>query len=238
MPLTASGIISLALQSAKAPGFTTQAQQFMNMMLADLADTADLDLCRGLATGTFNVDNGSGNGSGPYTLPLDYKRVERDGAWYVYNGISYPMISIDLIEYRQQVQQSGLSSLPELFATDISPQGQEPPSNALMYVWPPANLALTYFVQYRRILPDITNFATTIPWFPNQGYLQFKLTAMLMQITDDTRITTFEALAAKQMEAFLKLTNDDEGRAKTVSMDRRRFGRNYSSLRDTKQIWG
>ena len=237
MPLTASQLITLTLQTCKVPNFTSQAQQLLNMILADLADTQDLDLCRGKFTGTFIQDNGSGNGSGPYLLPLDYKRVERDGAWYVYNGISYPMISVDLTEYEQQVQQSGLADLPELFATDISPQGLEPPSNALLYVWPPASLPLTFYIQYRRLLPDLTNFSD-IPWFPNQGYLRLKLTACIMEITDDTRKLQFEQLADAQLRSFLQLTNDDEGRAKTVTLDRRRFGRNINTLPDTKQVWG
>jgi hypothetical protein len=237
MPLTASQIVTAVLQTCKAPAYTTQAQQQLNLILADLADTQDLDLCRGQFTGTFIADNGSGNGSGPYLLPMDYKRVERDGAWYLYNGISYPMISVDLTEYEQQVQQSGLAALPELFATDVSPLGQEPPTAPLLYVWPPASLALTFRIQYRRLLPDLTNFGL-VPWFPNQAYLRLKLTAVMMEQTDDTRKLMFEQLADKQLEAYLKLTNDDEGRAKTVTLDRRRFGQNLNTLPDTKQVWG
>ncbi len=238
MPLTANALISVVLQTCKAPGFTAQAQQLLNMILADLADTQDLDLCQGLYQSNFVVDNGTGNGSGPYSLPSDYKRVEREGCWYVYNGISYPLISVDLVEFRQQVQQSGLSSLPELFATDISPQGQSPTQVALLYVWPPSNLALPFYVQYRRLLPDITNFSTTIPWFPYQEYLRHKLTAAVMEITDDSRKMQFEALAEKALRNFMQLTNDDEGRAKRVTLDRRRFGTSLNTLPDTKQIWG
>jgi hypothetical protein len=238
MALTAAQIVSLATTAAKVPGWITQAQQLLNVILADLADTQDLDLCQGITTFQMVADNGSGNGSGPYLLPADYKRAERDGVRYVYNGVPYIMKSIDLVEYYMQVQQAGIASFPIFFATDTSPLGQEPPLPAILWLWPPSSLAVPMSVQYRRLLPDIptASFATEIPWFPNQEYLIFALTAKLCLLTDDTRMADFEALAATKLENFMKLTNDDEGRAKRVTLDSRRFGSNYGQLKNTKSI--
>lgn len=241
MALTANQIVTLVTQSLKVPGFVSQAQQLLNVVLADLADTQDLDLCRGIYTGiTLAVDNGSGNGSGPYLLPLDYKRAERDGVWYKYDGVPYKLISIDLSEFFDQVQQAGIANFPEFYATDTSPLGQEPPTAPLIYVWPPASFATTLFVQYRRLLPDISYTVSTagneIPWFPNQDYLLLMLKAQLADVVDDSRADDFRQKALAQLDRFMKLTNDDEGRAKTITRDRRRFGNSYSQLPDTKTI--
>ena len=240
MALTANQIVSLATNALKVPGWTTQAQQYLNVILADLADTQDLDLCRNIYQGiTLAVDNGSGNGSGPYNLPLDYKRAEWNGVWFDFDGQPYKLISADLSEYFNQVQQSGIASLPYLYATDTSPLAAEPPTNPLIYVWPPSNIATTLFVQYRRLLPDI-NFATgggsNAPWFPNQDYLLLALKARLAEDADDSRAGQFRADAEIKLEKFMKLTNDDLGRAKSVKLDRRRFGINWKDLPGTKNI--
>jgi len=238
MALTAKALIGLVLQTTKTPGWTAQALELLNTIQADLADTQDLDLCRGTYTGiTLAIDNGTGNGSGPYLLPLDYKRAEYRGVKYYYNGVAYDLISIDLAEYTDLVQQAGIASLPEYFATDTSPLGQVPAAQPLLYVWPPSAFALPLSIQYRRLLPDITD-TTTVPWFPNQGYLRYALTAAVMELSDDARQGSFKVQAAEILKNFMQLTNDDEGRAKTVKLDRRRFGPGYVNLPNTKgQGW-
>jgi hypothetical protein len=127
-----------------------------------------------------------------------------------------------------------------MYATDISPLAAEPPSNPLIYVWPPSSLATTLFIQYRRILPDI-DFTTatgglTVPWFPNQDYLLLMLKAQVGDLADDTRAPGWRLQAQQKLDSFLMLSNDDEGRAKTMKLDRRRFGQNYDSLPNTKTI--
>ena len=235
MALTANQLISLALAAAKAPGWIAQAQQALNVLLADLSDTQDLDLCRNIFTTPLIVDNGAGSGSGPYLLPLDYKRAEREGVRYVFQGVPFTLVSIDLVEYYQQVQQPGVSSQPQFFATDTSPLGLEPPAQPIMWLWPPSNINSPLSVQYRRLLPDITDFST-VPWFPHQGYLLKKLTSLAMDWSDDTRAPAFAAAAEAMLNRFMKLTNDDEGRAKTAKLDRRRSGTAYANLKATKNI--
>lgn len=238
MALTAAQIVNLALTTVQAPGWTTQAGQVLNVILADLADYQDLDLLRSNFKFNFVVDNGSGNGSGPYALPLNYKRAEKAGVFYTYNGVPYYLKSIDYTEYLMQVQQAGIADFPVFFATDISPLGLEPPQAPNMYVWPPASSAFPVTVIYRTVMPDITNPATSteVPWFPNQGYLIAELEARMAKLTGDPRAEQFFDEAQSRLRNFMQLTNDDEGRAKRVTLDSRRFGRNFNQLPDTKLV--
>ena len=55
MALTAAQIVSLACQAAAAPGYTTQAGELLNVILADICQTYDLDVARG--TANFNMNS-------------------------------------------------------------------------------------------------------------------------------------------------------------------------------------
>lgn len=241
MPQTANQIVGIVTQTLKCPGFTAQAQQFLNVTLADLSDMVDLDLLRNVYTGiTLTADNGSGNGSGPYLLPMDYKRAEWGGVWFLQNGQPYKLVNIELEQYFGQVQQPGIANYPYQYATDISPLAAEPPTNPLLYVWPPSSIATTLYVEYRRILPDISfgtaGGGTVVPWFPNQNYLRLKTCAMLADLVDDSRAAEFEKRAEAVLNSFMMLANDDEPRAKTMKLDRRSFGNNWDSLQNTKTL--
>ena len=253
MALTANQIVTLACQALKVTGYVQQAQQLLNVVLADLADTQDLDLLRGiysgitLATGAVTPNAiGIQPASGPYSLPLDYKRAEWKGVWYNINNVPYKLISLDLSQFYDQVQQAGIGTYPEFYATDTSPLADSPPSNPQLFVWPPSSVAVPLYVQYRRLLPDI-NWALTspaagipgansVPWFPNQDYLLAELKAQLADLVDDSRAAEFRANALQKLDRFMKLTNDDEGRAQTMKLDRRSFGQGYASLPNTKSI--
>ena len=67
-----------------------------------------------------------------------------------------------------------------------------------------------------------------------------RLAGELMKITDDARAPQFLDLsptgAQGILKRFLNLQADDQGRAKTVTLDRRRFGTPYSNVPDTKLI--
>ena len=58
----------------------------------------------------------------------------------------------------------------------------------------------------------------------------------MMKIADDARWQTFDKEAAGILSKYLKLQADDEGRAQTVKLDRRRFGSNFSRLPNTKLL--
>jgi hypothetical protein len=242
MPLTAAQICTLAAQDAKVPGMVSQAGQFLNATLQDLCMNYDLDQCRGLFT--FNFNSATGFGSGPYTLPADYLRTEvqdgKDLFYYVINGVPYPLIQETLAEYKWQVQTPGFQSYPYNYATDTS---QSPPQ---LFVWPPASGSYSCFLSYFRLMPDIPTpeTANVVPWFPNTQILQRSVAGRLMGLSNDNRQADylgsdpdrFPLGAGTLLDAWLKNSKDREGAVATVGLDRRRFGRAFDRLKNTKQI--
>lgn len=242
MPLTAAQICTLAAQDAKVPGMVSQAGQFLNATLQDLCMNYDLDQCRGLFT--FNFNSATGNGSGPYALPSDYLRTEvqdgKDLFYYVINGVPYPLIQETLAEYKWQVQTPGFQSYPYNYATDTS---QSPPQ---LFVWPPASGSYNSFLSYFRLMPDILTPETSsvTPWFPNTMILQRSVAGRLMGLSNDNRQADylgddpdrFPLGAGTLLKAWLKNAFDREGAVQTVGLDRRRFGRAFDRLKNTKQI--
>jgi hypothetical protein len=232
MTLQAQQIVSLATQIARVPGFTAQAGQLLNLILSDLCQTYDLAI--NLTTTTVTLVSQSG--SGPYALPDNYLRMAKNEVVYDVNGAQYVMISIDLSEYDALDQNPGINNYPEYFATDTS---ASPPS---LFVWPPPSGAFVVTIRYFQQRADIVTpqSSTTVPWFPNTDYLVTRLAGELMKITDDARAPAFldEGATGAQgiLKRFLKLQADDNGRAKTVTLDRRRFGSPYSKAPDTKKI--
>ena len=130
--LTASAIITRALEISRAPLYTDQAKDLFNAILSDLCQEYDLALARGLFQFNFNPALISMFGSGPYPLPLDYLRTSGSSgatgtsrsAWYLYPTPAYPagqpifMTPIDLAEF-DMLPQFPNQSTPELWATDM-----------------------------------------------------------------------------------------------------------------------
>lgn len=235
--LTNAQIITLACQIAKCPGMTSQAGQLYNSILDDLCQTYNIDAAR--TTIVFNF-SGSGGGTGPNVLPANYLRADEDEVFWTLNGVPYPLISMDLAEYDALVRTAGFQSFPTHFATDMS---KAPPE---MFIWPPANGAYPCTLRYFQQMPTIASpeLSAAAPWFPNATYLKTQLTGMLCQITGDDRADGFLSDndemhpngAGVQLRKYLKMQGDPLGRAKTVQLDRRRFGRNFATLRNTKQV--
>lgn len=249
MALTAAQIVTLACQVAKCPGYVSQAGQMLNAILADLSQTYDFEVARG--TFYFNFQPGLiapvGNsifGSGPYPLPADYLRAQKDGVFWTLLGVPYFMVSCDISEFDQQVQQAGVQSYPYMYATDLSlsDETQNNDATPVMYVYSPPSGAYPVTVRYYRQMPDIVTPETsaTVPWFPNQQYLITRLAGELMQITADDRVTQFlgdgPAGAQGILRRYLELKDDRTSRAQRVTLDRRRFGRNWSRLPTTKTV--
>ncbi len=250
MAQTAAQLVALACETAACPGFIVQAGQRLNLILDELCRTYDFDA----AKGTFNFVFDPGKittqkfpnitlGGGPYDLPADFLRMvdEKDNMWFLL-GVPYPMKPCDLSEYDNLVQQAGNNAYPYIFATDMS---TAPPNgaNATMVVWPPPSGAYSGMLRYRRLMPDIASpeSSNVIPWFPYQNYLLKRLTGEMMQITGDPRAA--ELLGDKNPEGaqailnrYLKLADDKSDRAETVKLDRRRFGRSFTALPNTKTV--
>jgi hypothetical protein len=242
MPLTAAQIVTLACQEAKCPGFTLQGGQFLNAALQDLCQNYDLDAALGTFLFTFN--SMTGNGSGPYTLPADYLRTQvkdgKDEFFYTINGVPYPLIQVTKAEYDWLVQTPGFSSYPYNYATDLS---QTP---AQLFVWPPASGSYQCTLRYYKLMPDIATPETSaaIPWFLNTQILIRSVAGRLMGITGDDRQEKYLGNdpdryplgAGTLLSAYLKNVEDREGAVHTVGKDRRRWGRPFDQLKNTKNI--
>lgn len=238
--LTAAQICSLARETAKCPGYATQSGQLLNVILEELAQDYDFDTIKG--TFSFNFNSATGTGSGPYTLPADWYRGIDKAIYYLIDGVPYPMVNITYTEYQNLVQQSGLSSYPASYATDMS---QSPP---VAYFWPPPSGGFAMTMQYFKQPVSITTPETsvTVPWFPSTQYLLRRLAGELMMLTNDDRaggflgtedpLTDSTGSAASILRRYLKMKDDSEGVVKTVKLDRRHFGRSFSRLPNTKSI--
>lgn len=253
MPLQAQQIVSLALQIAKCPGFTSQGGQFLNSLLQDLCQNYDLDAALGTLSFTFNSGTagsgaGQGQGSGPYQLPANYLRTQvkdgKDEFFYTIQGVPYPLIQVTKAEYDWLVQTPGFQSYPYNYATDLSTVATL--GYAELFVWPPASGAYAATLKYYQLMPDITTpeTSTTVPWFLNTQVLIRGTAGYLMQLTGDDRIEQFLGDDDERyplgigtiLKKYLKNVEDREGAVHTVGKDRRRWGRPFDQLKNTKNI--
>lgn len=247
MALTAAQLISLACQDAKGPGFTSQAGQFLNMILGDLCQQFDFEVARKtyeftLTAGTtITLSNGVLVYGGPYPLPSDFLRVAGANALIWFNqGVPYSMIPLDMDEFDRTVQQAGMQSYPYWYAIDLSLGDETADGDSVpnLFVYPPPSGAYPAQLRYFAQMPDIATPETssTVPWFPNQAYLRKRIAAELMGITDDERQAQWLGQADALLQGYLKLKDNQSSRAQTVSLDRRRFTRPFSALKNTKTI--
>lgn len=244
--LTSAQIVTLACQEAKTPGMLVSAGQKLNQILGDLCQDYDLDVAKGVFTFNFNPGITGGlyaniitPGTGPYPLPADFLRVvPEEVTWYLL-GVPYPMVNISLQEFLALVQQPGLQSYPARYATDMR---TSPPT---MYVYDPPSGAYPVVVGYRRQMPDIVTPETSaaVPWFPNQRYLNQALAGEMMKTANDDRWQEFLGDepqypngAQAVLKRYLQLKDDKSARAQTVKLDRRRFGAQFQTLPNTKQV--
>ena len=308
MALTSAQIITLALQIAKVPRYTSQAGQILNSILSDLCQRWDLDLAK--KTFNFNftpatVPIGNLNvqlASGPFILPVDYLRAKIGDVLYFPTGLgNFPLklTPIDLEEFDGLVQQVGWQNFPVYWATDMSQAapvlttsgnthatttldglasisaiaagngvagpGIVPGTTVISvgassvilsraatssvtagsfffgvapiaYAWPPVSGAYPAMVRYYSQMPDIVTpeTSTTIPWFPNQEYLRKRIAAGVMEITGDDRRAAFLTDAENELRGYLQMKDDHGNRSSRVTMDRRRFGTQWSTLPKSK----
>lgn len=250
MALTASQIVSLALQIAGAgtlngtgmsKGYTQQAGQFLNTTLQELAFSYDLEVARKTATVILDSSIGNPAGGGPFPLPTDYIRMASEEAIYQIDNVPQVMVNINLQQYDSLSKQPGLQNYPQYFATDVSGGTV----SSVMYVWPPSGGNYPAQIRYWSLPPDIVSPETSnvVPWFPLSKYLVTKVAGDLMQITNDDRYIQFLGDGPQGAEGilrkFLNLQRDDESRAQVVQFDRAYFGPTFDDLPNTKTIgWG
>jgi len=205
--LTAAQLIKYALQIAKAPLFTTQAEDLLNARLSTIARRFDIDVLKTFTT--INLQAGVQK----YLLPTDY--VRGLAAYYYIGGLPQTISQIDLNDFNQLNVGNLAMSYPTMYATDPSTAGGQVP---YIYFYPMPNVPTPLTLRYASQPPDIASPSTSsvVPWFPDSMVLLNLLAADLMAITDDTRLGDFSAMASAQFEAFLKMQGDKEGYAETV----------------------
>lgn len=219
--LTASEIINLAVQIAKVPGMTTQAGQFLNARLLQLALDQDMDIIR--RTTTINVVTGQSS----YQLPVNYLRMRE--AFYNVNGSVFWLIQLALKDYDQLNTNPGLTDYPYYYSTDI---GSTPPT---LYLYPPPSLAFSLTIRYMDSLVEISDpvNSTTVPWFQDQSLLINMVAENLMSISDDTRVEMMYKQNDDKFRRLIQMSNDKENRAVIVEKDPRTF-RTARRVRPTK----
>lgn len=248
MPMSAAQIVKQACIDAHTPGAIGIAGAKLNAILQDLCMTYDLAVARALGSFQFNVAQvGATNiGTGPYQLPADYLRTQNGFQFYSVDFQPYEMTPIELWEYQLLTQQPGFLDFPRNFTVDMStapPNGPAPQE----FVWPPPSISVLVQFYYFRLMPDIATPETSsvIPWFPYTQYLLRRLTGEMMQTADDDRASKFltdkEEIdpqgAGVLLRKYLSMKDDPEGKAKTVALDRRRFGiARWDRLPSTKTI--
>jgi hypothetical protein len=202
--LTAQQIITYALQIAKAPGYTAQAGDLLNMRLATLARTYDLDVL--LNTVQFSVPAGVQT----YTLPADYVRGHE--LWYYIGGLPQSLRQVGLPDFDRINVGSAAMASPTTWASD--------PASGVLYLYPMPNSTIAFTLRYWSQPPDIADPATSsvVPWFPDSDYLLTALAADVMRLTDDTRQPQYAAEAQGKLQAFLKMQGDRENHARTIKL--------------------
>src|SRR5262249_42906334 len=172
-------------------------------------------------------------------------RTQQGKQFYTVAFQPYELSRIEQWEYDLLTQQPGFNDFPRNFYVDMAPTnaGGQPQE----FVWPPPSISTAVLVRYFQLMPDITTpeSSTTIPWFPYQQYLVTRLAGEMMAVADDDRAASFLTDTESQnpqgagvlLRRYLNLKDDPEGRAKVVSLDRRRFGiSRWDRLPSTKTI--
>ena len=230
MAYTSQQIVQRACAIAKAPGFLTQAGQYLNMILADLCETYDFDFIRETQVIQASPVVASGDGALPtgYALAADHLRTRE--VFYYVNGVVFYLTQMPIERYDQLPQSSGVTNYPCNYAirTETSPY--------TIYFYQPLVTPLTIFIRYQPQMPDITSPETSsvVPWFTNQRYLLKKLAADLMAETDDERELKYKVEAERMLSLFLEMKDDKENYAQTIKLDRNVF-RGGGNLKATKQ---
>lgn len=217
MSLNTSQIIARACTIAKVPGYTSQAGQYLNMILQNLCQDYDFDFTK--KSQTINLTTSLG-----YDLNSDNLRTKE--VFYNVGGIIFYLFQIPIETYHALAQPPGSSNYPDRFAIDVSTN----PKTILFY--PPPSITNAVTINYFPQMPDISSPATdtTVPWFPDQEYLIKKTAAALMLETDDERQPLFEQQAEGRLSKFLTMDDDKEGFSQTIKLSRQTFrrGSNYN----------
>ena len=257
MPLTADRIVTLACQIAKCPGFVSQAQDFLNRALEDLAQNYDFPSAA-YTFNAFSISPNGGTGTGTpagqwydIALPASSVLVQNNASYLRTHSVSYTVSGsvfwlnqLPLDKYDQLFQGMGISNYPYWYVVDAS--GTPNLATVQMAFYPPPNLSLSLKIRNQYQPNDITTAqftaGTTVPWFPNQNVLITYTAYKLMQITGDDRLPQYYAMLYGDPKhpgdngmigKYLNMVGDKENYAVQVKKDPLLF-RSIVDLRPTK----
>lgn len=227
MGYSAAQLVSLACQICQCPGRTVSGGQLLNLILANYAQTMDLDTIR--LDGMLNI--------GPqttipffYSLPDDYLRMYDIN--YNVQGTTFTPKQFTLAELDQEYTAQGIANYPEWYATDVSKSPVE------IAFFPPPSVPLTILFRYRPQTSDIVNpeSSAAVPWFANQLILLKDLCIQLGDVAGgDDRSDRWEKEVERRMSKYLQMDDDKEGYSQTVKLDGR-FFRNPGRLPPSKKL--
>lgn len=229
MSLTASQIVTLALQMAKCPGYLTQGGQALNLVLNDLVIHRDLKVNR--KTAFITVQTGK---NGPFNLESDYLRTY--DMFYPQNNLPYFLHPVSLEQYDAEFKDPSISNYPYEFATDLSVEAQTASGTAgQLYIYPQSSGQIVLTHRYMVNRADITTpeSSSLVPWFNDQDYLIQATAYRMMRITDDTRYDKFVIDCENMLRTHLIMEGDEQEVVKSVGLDPRRFKFNRN-LKPTK----
>ena len=227
--INATRIVANALAIAKAPGFSTQGGEALNLVLNDLVLHRNLKINR--LTASIAV---TANSNGPFNLPANYLRTY--DLFFEQNNMPYFLHPISMEQYDAEFKDPSIANYPYEYATDLQPQAATPDTGiALLRIYPQSTSALTLTHRYMVRRADITTpeSSTSIPWFPDQDYLIHATAMRMMKITDDARYEQFKIDAEDMLRTHLIIEGDEQQVVKEVRLDARRF-RLSRALKATK----
>lgn len=224
--ITATQICSLARTIAKAPGFTVQSGQFLNLVLDDLVLHRDLKMNR--VEQTISVTAGS---NGPFALPANYLRTY--DLFYKVNNFPYMLYPLSQEEYDGLFKDPSIANYPYAYTTDLTNQATQ--AACSLYIYPQSNSSLSMTHRYMINRSDISSpeSSSTVPWFQDQDYLIHATAMRLMKITDDVRYERFRLDGEAMLRTHIIMEGDEQKVVKEMKLDPQRFHLNRA-MRPTK----
>jgi hypothetical protein len=224
--LTSQQIVQRACTIAKAPGFTQQGGQYLNLTLNDLVLHRNLKMLRKQATITITVGS-----NGPFLLPTDYLRTY--DLFYTVNNFPYFLFPISQEQYDQLFKDPSIANYPYAYTTDLT--AQQTQGQGKLFIFPQSTTPLSLTHRYMVNMPDIATpeLSSTVPWFPDQDYLIHATAMRIMKETDDARQDKFRTDAEQMLGLHIIMDGDEQQVVKEIRLDPQRFHMNRT-IRPTK----
>jgi len=226
--LTCQQIVADACTIAKVPGMIAYGGRCLNKVLLDLVLHRDLKINRFTQFLTVQA-----NSNGPFNLEANYLRTY--DLFYQVNNLPYFLYPVTIEQYDAEFKDPSISNYPYEYATDLSPQTQNPPGLAQVYIYPQSSGQITLTHRYMVQQPDIVTPETSsaIPWFPDYDWLTRAVAVRLFEITDDDRHDKWTMRLDEELRVHLCMEGDEQQTVRAVRLDPRRFHTNRT-LRPTK----